>query len=141
MGVDFYNAERYPDPTAFEALRKIEAEERAKRYRPLVFICSPFATDPEANTEKARTYCRFAVDSGAIPVAPHLLYPQFMSEANPEERELGLFFGRVLLGKCAQLWVFGDTVSEGMEKEIRKARFRDMEIRYFTEDCKEVKPL
>lgn len=140
MSIDYYNAERYPDPTAFEALSNIEAEERAKRFRPLVFICSPFAGDMEKNAEKARGYCRFAVDSGAIPLAPHLLYPQFMTEARPEERELSLFFGRVLLGKCAELWVFGATVSEGMEREIRKARYRNMPIRYFTEDCKEVTP-
>ena len=42
--------------------------------RPLVYICSPFSGDIEGNTKKAREYSRFAVDQGAIPLAPHLLY-------------------------------------------------------------------
>lgn len=38
--------------------------------------------------KRARKFCRFALDIGAIPLAPHLLYPQFMDDENPEERYL-----------------------------------------------------
>ena len=34
--------------------------------------------------------------------------------------------------------IFGDTVSEGMKKEISRARWRNIPVRHFTEDCKEV---
>ena len=38
-----FNAEGYPDPTAYKALTAIEREERAaKQYLPLVYIASPF---------------------------------------------------------------------------------------------------
>lgn len=142
MGINKFNSEGYYDPTPYEALTNIVREEKTKHkkeaYRPLIFVCSPFANDIEANTIKARVYCRFAVEMQTIPVAPHLLYPQFMNEHNPKHRELGLLFGRVLLSKCKEVWVFGDRISSGMQLEIDKARKRRIPIRYFTEQCEEV---
>lgn len=132
------NAEGYHDPTAGEAIARVTREEKEKAYKPLVYVCSPFSGDIEANTESAKRYCRFAVDSNAIPLAPHLHYPCFMNEADSVERELGLFFGLVLLGKCDEMWVFGEKVSAGMKAEIDKAKRRNMVIRYFTTECEEV---
>ena len=103
-----------------------------KKWRPLVYVCSPYAGDVAGNTEKARRYCRFAVDQGAIPIAPHLLFPQFMSEET--ERGLAVFMNMVLLGKCEELWVFGEKRSRGMKAEIKKAGKKQMTIRYFTEE-------
>ena len=140
MSISKLNAERYYDPTAYEALSNIEQEERTLRvYRPIVYICSPYAGDVSKNVEKARRYSRFAVDSGCIPIAPHLLFPQFMNDENPKERQLGLFFGMVLLSKCAEVWVFGDRISPGMDAEIKRARWKNFRLRYFTESCEEVR--
>ena len=140
MGISKYNSEGYSDPTSHAALSGIRKEERAAKwaYRPLVYICSPFAGDTEGNMQKARQYSRFAVKNGAIPLAPHLLFPQFLDDGKPAERAIGMFMGMVLLGKCEQLWVFGKTVSTGMAAEIEKAEKRDMPVRYFTENCEEV---
>ena len=111
MGINKFNSEGYYDPVTYEALTNVEREERAARkagtYRPLVYICSPYAGDVERNSENARRYSRFAVDSGAIPFAPHLLFPQFMSENT--ERALALFMGNVLLGKCDEIWAVSYT--------------------------------
>ena len=72
------NSEGYDDPTAYEALTRIEQEQRALRaFRPIVYICSPYSGDVEKNVEAAQKYSRFAVDTGYIPIAPHLLFPQF----------------------------------------------------------------
>ena len=73
---------------------------------------------------------------GAFP-SPHLYFTRFLDETNPQDRELGLFMGRVLLTKCVELWVFGSRVTAGMEREIAKAEERSMPIRYFTEDMEE----
>lgn len=134
MGISKKNIEGYSDPTAYEAVRNIEAEQ--KKWRPLVYVCSAYSGDVDANTEKARRYCRFAVDHGAIPLAAHLLFPQFMSENS--ERELALHMDMVLMGKCEEVWVFGENFSSGMAAEINKAKQRHKTIRYFTEDCQEV---
>jgi hypothetical protein len=137
--MDKRNIEGYADPTAYGALSAIEREERAKQHLPLVYIASPFAGDTVLNTANARGYCKFAVSKGCIPLAPHLHYPQFMDDSDRSQRELGLRFALVLLCKCDELWVFG-TPSEGMSREIAKARKRNMPIRYFNIKCEEISP-
>lgn len=138
MSIDQYNAEGYHDPTAYAALSHVEKEAGKTAQRPLVFICSPFAGDMEGNTKRAREYSRFAVSKDYIPIAPHLLFPQFLEEADPAQRALGISFGLVLQSMCREMWVFGDTVSKGMAVEIEKAGERGIPIRYFTEHCMEV---
>ena len=110
MGVNKFNCEGYYDPTAYEALTKIEQEAKALRaFRPVVYICSPLAGDMVKNQENAR-----------------------------RERDLALFMDIVLLSKCAELWVFGEKITSGMSIEIEKAKRKGQLIRYFTENCEEV---
>ena len=139
MSIEQYNAEGYHDPTAYAALSHVEKEEKKAAHRPLVFICSPFAGDMEGNTRRAREYSRFAVSKDYIPIAPHLLFPQFLDDTDPAQRELGISFGLVLQSMCREMWVFGDTVSKGMAVEIEKAKERGIPIRYFTDRCVEVR--
>lgn len=51
MSIDKYNAEGYYDSVTYEALTKIEKEERAAReataFRPMVYICSPYSGNIE----------------------------------------------------------------------------------------------
>ena len=148
MKISKYNSEGYRDPTVHEAITNMEKERKAKNltslkqrypsFRPLVYVCSPYAGNIKANVRNARRYCRFATDQQTIPIAPHLLFPQFLNDNDPEQRELGLFMGNVLLSKCAEIWVFGDFISKGMAAEIDKAEDKHLKIRYFTSACKEV---
>ncbi len=139
MSISKYNSEHYYDPTAYEALSKIEKEEQALRaFRPIVYICSPFSGDIEKNMKAAQRYSRFAVDEGFIPIAPHLLFPQFLNDNIHAERQLGLFFGNVLMSKCAEVWVFGSIISAGMEAEIKRAKWKNYRLRYFNENYEEV---
>lgn len=114
-------------------MANIEKEE--KKFIPIVYICSPYSGDIEGNTLKAQKYSRFAVEQGALPIAPHLLLPQFMDEKT--ERNLAMQMDMILLAHCLEIWVFGSYISEGMEAEIAKAKQRRMKIRYFTEELKE----
>ena len=140
MSIDKRNAEGYYDPTAYEALTLIEKEEHALRaFRPIVYICSPYAGDIDRNVKAAQNYSRFAVDKGFIPIAPHLLFPQFMNDTDPQERELGLFFGNALMSKCSEVWVFGSFISPGMQAEIKRARWKNYRLRYFTKELEEVR--
>ena len=139
MSVDMRNSEGYLDLTAYEAIKKVEQEQRSGRaFRPIVYICSPYAGDVEANIAAARRYCRYAVEAGYIPIAPHLLFPQFLNDADPNERQLGLFFGNVLMSMCAEVWVFGKTISRGMAAEIKRARWKNYRLRYFDENYQEI---
>ncbi|HCI59344.1 MAG TPA: hypothetical protein DE313_00845 [Ruminococcus sp.] len=133
-----YNSEGYYAPTTYEALFSIEKEERSLRtFRPIVYICSPYAGDVETNVQKARRYCRFAVDKGYIPIAPHLLFTQFLNDDSPKERQLGIFFGNAVMSKCSEVWVFGDRISDGMEADIKRAKWKNYPLRYFSEELGE----
>ncbi|WP_308806387.1 DUF7768 domain-containing protein [Actinotignum urinale] len=92
---------------------------------------SPYSGDVQANVELARQFCGFSVSSGKIPFAPHLLFPQFMDDANPNQRELAMFMSRVLLAKCEALWAYVGHVSPGVRLEIGWARDLDLPIKHF----------
>jgi hypothetical protein len=139
MSINKYNAEGYLDLTAYEALLATTREAKKAAFRPLVFICSPLAGDVEHNLEQARRYCRFAVTKGAIPLAPHLLFPQFMDDGDKTQRNLAIFMGLVLLSKCHELWCFGNKISPGMAIELEKAKRLGIPVRHFTGQCAEVK--
>lgn len=131
MNIDKRNAEHYSDPTAYAAMMAIEREGRCPPVWkwPFVYICSPFAGDTSANVEKALSYCRFALDKGKFPIAPHCYLPRFMNDENPAERELALAFGLRLLSECRELWIFGDHISVGMRREVSHARKRGIRLR------------
>lgn len=138
----YFNSEHYPSPTEYyaELLILQREQERMKelhKYRPIVYICSPFSGDFEKNVINARRYSRFAVMHGNLPIAPHLLFPQFLNDADKDERELGLYMGSVLLSFCKEVWVFGKRISAGMRREINKARRKGIPIRYFNENLRE----
>ncbi len=124
------NHEGYPDPTAHDALMRVMRES------PYVYICSPYRSDPRINVLRARRYCRFAVAKRRIPLAPHLYFPQFLSESS--ERDTAFRMNFELLKLCGEVWVFGEERSEGMEWEITRANAMKKTIRYFGTSCEEV---
>ena len=106
----------------------------------MIYVCSPLKPCPGntmlMNIENAKKYCRFVAKDGALPIAPHLYCTEFLKDDIPEERELGMDMGLDLLGKCKELWVFGDHISDGMAKEIEKAFSWRIPVKFYTEDCK-----
>ena len=72
------------------------------------------------------------MDKGYIPIAPHLLYPQFLNDDDEQERELGLFFGNALMSKCAEVWVFGSRISSRDGSKNQTRQVEDYRLRYFT---------
>ena len=107
-------------------------------FRLLVYICSPYSGNTAGNTERTKQFCRFALEQGQIPLAPHLMFPAFMNDGKEEERELALFMDIVLMGKCQEVWVLGDRISDGMKAEIETAKRRRQKVRYFNGKYEEV---
>lgn len=96
-----------------------------------VYIVSHYAGDIRTNTEKAKDYCRFAVSKGYLPFAAHLFFPLFLDEKEPVLRETGIEMGLEMLKTCDEVWVFDfNTISAGMQKEIREAERLGIPIRY-----------
>ena len=99
-------------------LLNYEVEMPEERKFTKVYICSPYRGDTKKNAAAAIEYCRYAIDKGVIPIAPHIYMTQFLNDDIPEQRELGLQIGLEALADCSEVWVFGDYISEGMKQEI-----------------------
>ena len=145
----FRNAEGYADPTAGAAFANIGREQKRQQKaadytrtivtrRPKVYVVSKFADDITGNVKLARRYCRFVASKERIPVASHLMYPQFLNDNNPKERELGLLFGLALLRSCAEVWCFGTDISAGMKQELEEAARQHKTVRFFTTEMEEI---
>lgn len=98
-----------------------------------VYVCSPYRADtPEniaENERNAERYCRQAIRSGYIPIAPHLYFTRFLDDSKEDEREAGLKMGRAILLACSELWLCGDRISTGMKAEIETAKAYGIPIR------------
>ena len=139
----YRNGDGYYDPTAGAAMSRIMKEYRQARKaqweketrirnRPRAYVVSRYAGDVEHNVATAIDCCRFLIREKRIPVASHLLYPQMLDDANPEERLLGTMFGLSLLACCDEVWVFmkNNEISDGMRREIEEAKRLSKRIHY-----------
>ena len=103
-----------------------------------VFVCSPYAGCVKENVHNARMYSRFVFLCGCMPITPHLMYPRFLEDKDPKERDAGIQMGLILLDFCNEIWVFGQRISNGMRREIAFAESRGILVRYFSDTCQEV---
>ncbi len=95
-----------------------------------VFICSALRGDLRENIARANEYCRWAMlTHGALPIAPHVYFTQFLDDSSQAERELGINAGLELLTGCSELWYFGDRVTQGMVREINMAKSLGLPVR------------
>ena len=105
-----------------------------------VFICSPYRGRVAENEKKARGYCREVTKQGFIPLATHLLFPQFLDDNNPDDRIKGLTMSREVLKRCDEIWVFGPVISKGMSYEISAAKEYGIPFRLFYENGQTINP-
>ena len=107
-----------------------------------VYICSPLSpqgrtpeekeADLKQNINIAKQACRFAVKSGCMPYASHLYFTQFLSDFDAAERDLGISLGLAWLMDCDEIWIIGNRISEGMQREITKAKELNIPIKHIT---------
>ena len=71
------------------------------------------------------------MDKGYAPFAPHLLYPRFLDDNEPDERALGMAAGKAWLAVCDELWQWGATISAGMAEEIALAHELGIPVKVF----------
>lgn len=109
-----------------------------------VFVSSKLRGDIALNMDWARSYCRLVVDDyGFMPIAPHIIFTQFMNDDIEEHRDLALEFCKKLVEECDEIWVIirselvndeHDGISEGMRIEIEHAKKFDKPIFYVYHD-------
>ena len=110
----------------------------------LIYICSPLrpqSSDPdEADMElfenlfRARNACELVKNLGAIPVCPHLCFPQFLDDELPEERELGMQLALAALRRCHAVYVCSEHSTPSMMREIAEAARRDIPVKMIYEE-------
>lgn len=87
----------------------------------IVFVSSPYGGKQE-NYEKACEYCALEIMRGNVPIAPHVMYHNVLSEEN--DRQTGLDAGLELLSVCEEMHVYGADIKDatpGMVIEIEHA--------------------
>ena len=98
----------------------------------MTYVCSKYRAKNEVEMQQhimdAMEACRTVHERGDIPVAPHLYWPRFPDEGNPEDRDYGLQAGMEALKRCDQMVVIirqegpeEEWISQGMQAEIAAA--------------------
>ena len=98
-----------------------------------VYVCAPLGGNVESNLKKVRAYTEYALRCGTAPVVPHF-YAECLDDNDPKDREIGLAAGLSLLWFCDELWLFGDTVTDGMKNELQFCKNLNIRIRKITEN-------
>lgn len=84
-----------------------------------VLIISPYSGNLHRNKVYLNRCIKFVIRTGNAPFAPHYLYPNFLDDFNPEERERGMGFGRAWGLVCETAIVFMDYgLSKGMAEDV-----------------------
>ena len=111
---------------------------RIKRSRPRIqdrlkriYVCHPFAGNPEGNASRVRDICRDLVENELLPIAPHIYLPAFIDEFS--ERELAITLCLELIAICDELWVYSGMVTGGMRREIDRAKALGIPVRFMEE--------
>lgn len=98
-----------------------------------VFVCSPLrprgGMTVRANIERARYIATRVLARGDAPFVPHLLYPQFLDEDDPVQRDQGITAGCCWMADAHLVVVDAASgISEGMEHELAEARARSVPV-------------
>ncbi len=87
-----------------------------------VFICSQYRGNIKDNARRAIYYAGIVAKSGCIPIVPHIYFPTFLDEDDPNERMTGIEMGLELMDICDTIYVLGFEISEGMKFELEHAK-------------------
>lgn len=130
-----WRVENLPDVMA--VIDRADKEPVIAHNSSLVFVCSPYSGDVEANERRAERYCRFVYEQKRVPFAPHLLFTRFLDDGNADDRAAGIAMGIEMLLLCGELWAFGEPTA-GMRIELETAARMGKRVRRFDDNCMEV---
>lgn len=83
-----------------------------------VYICSPYSGNMKFNIMEAQRISRQVVLAGGLPIAPHLLFTQFLDDNIDEERHLAFKMNEKFLDLCDLVVAKNGTISDGMRREL-----------------------
>jgi hypothetical protein len=96
-----------------------------------VILESPLSGDVAANQDYARLALLDSLRRGESPLASHLLYPQVLDDAEPDERRIGIEAGLAWGIHADATVVYTDKgISQGMKLGINRALAEGRVIEY-----------
>ena len=103
------------------------------------YICSPLSGNEKENINKAIAYAKYVYNRcGMIPIMSHF-YALILDDTDKVQREIGISIGLGQILDSKHVWVFGNTITEGMGEEIRTAMGLNRLIHYIDDDqCREI---
>lgn len=93
-----------------------------------VYICAPRGDGHDDTLNMAIAYTAFALKNGVAPLTPHF-YDLCLNVHDENTWEVSRSAGVSLLWACEELWIFGDTVTESMQAEIKFCESLHVKIR------------
>ena len=96
------------------------------------YVCSKYRAKNEVELQQhirdAVEACRKVHERGNIPIAPHLYWPRFLDDNDPQDRDYGIAAGLEALKRCDEMIVIirqegpeEEWISQGMQAEIAAA--------------------
>lgn len=131
-----YNASGNYDPTAGCALGSILKFHRnkfVKRNGLPVYICMSRPIKSQEDFYFIDRCCRFAVEHGALPLAPLLFYADLYDLSEPQMQYRLLKWTSSWIKNAAEIWVFGNKPLDPIKPEFDKFVSGGKVIRYFGE--------
>ena len=108
----------------------------SRKEKSLAYVCAPYCADSiegiDANINQAVLFAQKVYELGYVPLTPHLLFPFIKKEESEEQREWAVEADLEILKMCDALFVCGEKITNGMEKEIRLANDLDLPINRLT---------
>ncbi len=103
------------------------------------YICSPLSGNEKENINNAIAYAKFVYHRcKMIPIVSHF-YALIFDDTDKVEREIGINIGLGQILDSEEMWVFGNTITKGMDEELRKAIALKRPIHYIDDyQCKEI---
>jgi len=78
--------------------------------------------------------CEFVFKQGAVPLNPFRLFDYFLGDR--VDRNIIRQANNNLIRKCDELWVFGDTIADGVLFEILYAKKLKIPVKFYTLDSR-----
>lgn len=112
------------------AIRSFAKEVDDAAEKKVIYVCSPYAGDMFVNTENTKKYCRYVMEQGYVPFAPHIMFTSFLDDTDPVQRTQGCTLGLDMLERVDEMWVFGERISPGMKNEILFSEKFNIPVKY-----------
>ena len=90
--------------------------------RPLAYVCAPGRSHKDIYAGYTKEYCKTLFEHGYTPIAPTLLFSQFIDLTKPDQQNEAQAMNKVLIRKSRIMFVCGENITPTMQSEMLYAK-------------------